>query len=65
MPRFDWEDANDAIKYEKDLVTLLDILERIDLSQLIVDLRANNKEIYNDLKNLLAKEEYPNYGNKN
>ena len=65
MSRFDWEDANDAIKYEKDLVTLLDILERIDLSQLIVDLRANNKEIYNDLKNLLAKEEYPNYGNKN
>ena len=64
MTHFDWEDANNAIKYEKDLVALLEMLERIDLPQFVVDLRVNNKEIYDNLKNLFAKEEYMKYGYK-
>ena len=64
MTHFDWEDANNTIKYEKDLVALLEMLERIDLPQFVVDLRVNNKEIYDNLKNLFAKEEYMKYGYK-
>jgi len=42
----------DDDQYDHDLVTMLEILKRIDLSQFAIDLRANQPDTYELIKSI-------------
>lgn len=50
-----WLD-NDQEKYERDLITVLSILKRIDISQLVLDLRVNDRKAYDLIYQLMERE---------
>ena len=49
-------DENDLQRYEHDLVTVLDILKRVDIAQLMTDIRANNPKMYNAIVQYIQKD---------
>jgi hypothetical protein len=47
---------DDLQRYEHDLVIVLDILKRVDISQLLTDIRANNPKTYNAIVQYIQKD---------
>ena len=41
-----FSDEEDLLKYDRDLITVLNILKRVDIPQLLMDIRANDKKVY-------------------
>lgn len=46
----------DLDEYDRHLVILLNLLQKVDLQQFVMDLKINDKDTYNRLYRLLIKE---------
>ena len=41
-----FSDEEELLRYDRDLITVLNILKRVDIPQLLTDIRANDKKVY-------------------